>query len=336
MPRIRKGHISAASKPAARKNPADQKAPGKKAAPANGPVRLDLPIVPTGKAIANSFWGQLWCRHLESFSDYANRLPRGRTYLRSGAVRSLQAEGGRIQARVSGNSVYRVEINIAPLSPERWTDIKRECAGEVSSLVSLLQGQLSTAVMRRVTDRRQGLFPQPGEMRFSCTCPDWADMCKHVAAVLFGVGNALDQRPDLLFSLRGVDPQELLEQGLVVPVTAGNAAADASRLADDRLAAIFGIDLDFDLPATLDADLSTGPAPLPPQPQNPPPFANNGLAVAALRQRLGMSRREFATALAVSVASVQRWESAQANTILFQKATLSRLQRLHQQSQIRA
>ena len=199
------------------------------------------PVEIEGRTIARSFWGKRWCDHLESFSDYANRLPRGRTYVRNGSVCHLEIHSGRIDAIVSGSELYDVTIRIGTLKAAVWKSIKTRCSGRIGSMLELLQGKLSKQVMGVVTDREHGLFPKPGEIRFDCSCPDWATMCKHVASVLYGVGSRLDDRPESLFLLRGVDTAELIATGMALP---GDAATDDA-LADDALAGIFGIDLDL-------------------------------------------------------------------------------------------
>lgn len=196
------------------------------------------PVVISGTQIARSFWGKAWCQHLESFSDYANRLPRGRTYVRNGSVCHLAIGPGVIKAQVSGTSLYQVEITVTPLAPPLWEEIKSACAGQIASLLELLEGRLCDQVLKVVTDRRRGLFPHPAEIKLKCSCPDWASMCKHVAAVLYGVGNRLDLEPDLLFHLRQVDPMELF--------TKLTPASGERVLQDDRLSQIFGIDLLLD------------------------------------------------------------------------------------------
>ena len=198
------------------------------------------PVEIEGRAIARSFWGKGWCDHLESFSDFENRLPRGRTYVRNGSVCHLAIQPGRIEAIVSGSSLYKVSINIRKLKPTLWRAVKERCSGRIGSMLELLQGKLSDQVMAVVTDRKQGLFPQPNEIELRCNCPDWATMCKHVAAVLYGVGSRLDTRPDLLFLLRDVDPQELISTELSIPTV----AATSDVLAAGQLGDIFGIDLD--------------------------------------------------------------------------------------------
>ncbi len=145
------------------------------------------PIVIDGRIIAKTFWGKAWCENLESYSDFANRLPRGRTYVRNGSVVHLEIRAGKVSALVSGSELYSVEITITSLAAPDWKRVKRACAGQIGSLVELLQGQLSRSVMDVVTRRGEGLFPKPAEIRMECSCPDWAGMCKHVAAVMYGV-----------------------------------------------------------------------------------------------------------------------------------------------------
>ena len=220
------------------------------------------PIEIEGRTIAWSFWGKRWCEHLESFSDYANRLPRGRTYVRNGSVCHLAIRTGRIDAIVSGSELYDVTIRIDKLKAAVWKSVRRRCSGQIGSMLELLQGKLSQQVMSVVTDRERGLFPKPGEIKFDCSCPDWATMCKHVASVLYGVGGRLDDRPESLFLLRGVDTAELIATEMTLP---GDAATDDA-LADDALAGLFGIDLDTGID-TGDAQSPAAKAPAKPRKQ---------------------------------------------------------------------
>jgi uncharacterized Zn finger protein len=164
-----------------------------------------MPIQVAGPVIAATFWDKAWCDNLESHSDFENRLPRGRTYVRNGSVVDLRIETGKVTALVCGSNLYRISIIIHPLAVTRWNKIKGHCSGQIGSLVELLQGRLSHGVMEIVTGRELGLFPAPGEIELTCSCLDWAEMCKHVAATLYGVGCRLDREPELLFKLRGVD-----------------------------------------------------------------------------------------------------------------------------------
>ena len=217
------------------------------------------PVVIEGRKIAATFWGEAWCQNLEGYSDFDSRLPRGRTYVRNGSVVHLAIEPGRIKALVSGSSLYEVEVEIAAIPRSAWQALKRQCAGQMGSLVELLQGKLSQAVMAKVTDRDGGLFPKPKEMKMSCTCPDYAGMCKHIAAVMYGVGNRLDSAPQLLFQLRSVDHKELIDQA--IPTTPTARPGQAPQIAAADLSAIFDIEID------------DTPAPPPPKPATPKPAA---------------------------------------------------------------
>jgi len=204
------------------------------------------PVEIAGRTIAKTFWGKAWCRNLEAYSDYANRLPRGRTYARNGSILDLRITPGTIEAIVAGSRAtpYRVKLKITPLEPSRWAAIRRACAGQVGSLVELLSGELSSGVMEIVTQPGEGLFPSPREIELGCSCPDWASMCKHVAASLYGVGARLDREPALLFTLRGVDPAELIEEA-IAQTTAANTAPRGPTLEADDLSSIFGVDIDL-------------------------------------------------------------------------------------------
>ena len=201
------------------------------------------PVKIEGRSIARSFWGKSWCSNLERYSDYANRLPRGRTYVRNGSVLDLQIAKGAVAALVSGSELYSIKITIAPVAAPGWKAICDDCSGGIDSLVELLQGRLSKAVMDRVCRQGDGLFPGPREIKLSCSCPDSASMCKHVAAVLYGIGARLDDQPELLFVLRGVDEKELIAGGVGAGILKPAAPARAKVLADVDVAAMFGLDM---------------------------------------------------------------------------------------------
>ena len=175
------------------------------------------PVHIEGRSIARSFWGRRWCHHLESCSDFENRLPRGRAYVRNGSVCHLDVHAGGVDAMVVGSDLYHVVVRIRKLEQVAWKAIRAECAGRVGSVIELLQGRLSDHVLRVVTDPDRGLFPKPGEITLTCDCPDWAVMCKHAAAVLYGVGSRLDNRPELLFRLRDVDAEDLVVGDMALP-----------------------------------------------------------------------------------------------------------------------
>ncbi len=204
------------------------------------PVKLD------GRKITTSFWGQAWCKNLEAYSDYANRLPRGATYVRNGSVVDLVIKTRSIEAIVAGSETYKIKIDIDGLSKPTWKKIKQDCSESIDSLLDLLAGKFSDGVMKRLTQPKDGLFPSPREIKMTCSCPDYSDCCKHLAAVMYGVGARLDKQPELLFVLRDVDHQELVSQavaeGNLDRELSGNAGQNT--LAGEDLGAIFGIELD--------------------------------------------------------------------------------------------
>lgn len=199
------------------------------------------PLHIEGRKIVQQFWGKAWCQNLESYQDFAYRLDRGRSYVINGSVIDLRVKAGKVSAIVVGTDVYEVSIDIAKLSKPDWEKLKKRCGGRIGSLIELLRGELSDAVMAQVTDRDHGLFPKPKEIRMRCSCPDWAGLCKHVAATLYGVGHRLDTAPELLFTLRGVDHRELIAQ--VVTVPSAKPRRNKPVIAAKNLSDIFGIDL---------------------------------------------------------------------------------------------
>ena len=201
------------------------------------------PVKIEGGKIASTFWGKAWCDNLESYRDYENRLPRGRTYVRNGSVVDLQIAPREVTALVSGSSIYKIRITIGEVAKAHWKAIRADCAGGIDSLVELLQGRLSKGVMERLCRQASGLFPKPAEIRFSCSCPDHASMCKHVAAVLYGVGARLDARPELLFRLRAVNENDLVAHiGETLPM-AKQAPGAGKVLETGDMAALFGLDM---------------------------------------------------------------------------------------------
>jgi uncharacterized Zn finger protein len=230
--------------------------------------RAMSPIAIDGRRIASTFWGKAWCDNLERYSDYANRLPRGRTYVRNGSVVDLQVGPGRVTALVSGSAMYDVQVTVGPVPRARWSAICKDCSGAIDSLVELLQGRLSKGVMTRLCEETTGMFPSPADIRFTCSCPDWASMCKHVAAVLYGVGARLDRQPELLFTLRKVDQQELIAAAGSGFSTKGKRPAGPKVLASDDLSQMFGIEM-------APGSAATKPA-ASPVPQTPSPAATAG------------------------------------------------------------
>jgi uncharacterized Zn finger protein len=214
------------------------------------------PVHIEGRKIATTFWGKAWCENLERYSDFASRLPRGRTYVRNGSVVDLQIARGTVTALVSGSDLYQVRVGITAVPKTRWQGICRDCTGAIDSIIELLQGRLSTHVMTRICEPASGLFPEPRDVSFECSCPDWASMCKHVAAVLYGVGARLDARPELLFQLRDANQEDLIakaDTGLRSSAT----HASGKVLESGDLSQIFGIEM-----AGVDGDVDgTGGAP---------------------------------------------------------------------------
>jgi len=201
------------------------------------------PVVIDGRAIARTFWGKAWCDNLERYSDFSNRLPRGRTYVRNGSVVDLQIAPGEVKAVVSGSELYEVAVKVSAVPKARWSSICADCAGAIDSLVELLQGRFSKGVMERLCRQKTGLFPAPAEIELSCSCPDWASMCKHVAAVLYGIGARLDGQPELLFKLRKVDEKDLIAKaGRGLPLSKKGPAEDKV-LAADSLSELFGLEM---------------------------------------------------------------------------------------------
>lgn len=215
----------------------------RKAAALSKKGRTLVPVAAGRGAIARTFWGKSWCDNLQRYSDFANRLPRGRTYLRNGSVLDLQVGGGEVSALVMGSRLYEVAVRVAAVPKTRWQAIGRDCADSIDSLVDLLRGQLSQSVMERMCRPGTGLFPAPAEIKFTCSCPDWAGMCKHVAAVLYGIGARLDVQPELLFMLRKVDAKELISNAGGVLPHVGKRVSVARVLDSSKLSEVFGIEM---------------------------------------------------------------------------------------------
>jgi uncharacterized Zn finger protein len=287
------------------------------------------PVEIAGRTIASSFWGKKWCTHMESFGDYANRLPRGRTYVRNGSVCHLAIAKGAVEAIVSGSELYKVTITIGTFPGPSWNSLKQLCTGKIGSLLELLQGHLSDEIMAVVTDRKNGLFPQPGEIKYKCNCPDSAGMCKHIAAVMYGIGARLDERPEFLFLLRGVDHELLIDaDAATANITGGSSRRNRRRsLAGDSLENVFGVEL---VPPAESAVAPPPPAP-PKRKKKIPAFKPTSKSIAKLRENLGMDRTSFARAAGVSSQSITNWEKS-TGPISMSAKSLAGLTRLHEQS----
>lgn len=280
--------------------------------------------------IAKSFWGKAWCKHLESFSDYEYRLPRGRSYIRHGAVVDLKIQQQEVTALVNGSELYELSVTIDPLAPEKWAALKTKCQGKIGSLIELLQGKLSDEIMSLVVDKKDGLFPKPSEIHFNCNCPDWADMCKHVAASLYGVGVRLDESPELLFKLRGVDQAELIAlDSSVNDLTSSKSSRRRRTLESDAVSNIFGIELEDDTeeitpkprrrtaPTAKKAAVKTKP------------YSPTAAKVRKLRKELGLSMAAFAREVGVSGPTISNWEK-RTGKLTIKPAPLEQLKRLHE------
>jgi len=173
------------------------------------------PVVINGK-LARTWWAQAWNRNLEGYADYSNRIGRGRSYVRSGAVLDLSISPGEVRALVQGSRVkpYDVAITIDPLQKQKWKTITQRCSRKITNLEDLASGKFPIELMELFTNRGDGLFPSPKEIKFGCSCPDWASMCKHIAAVLYGIGARFDEDPTLFFQLRDIEFTELLKKSV--------------------------------------------------------------------------------------------------------------------------
>lgn len=205
------------------------------------------PVTVQKRNIVKNWWGKAWCSNLEQYADYESRLDRGKRYVRSGAVVDLQIKKGRILARVQGTRKvpYKVEIRISPLSEEKCQSIIKRCGRKLENVERLLSGDFPEE-MQELFQGKDGLFPTPKEISFSCSCPDWALMCKHVAAALYGVGVRLDEQPLLFFELRGIDVERFINVTLANKVEAmlANAKKPSSRIMDEEAGSInelFGV-----------------------------------------------------------------------------------------------
>ena len=208
------------------------------------------PVIVQGNKLVKTWWGQAWNKNLEKYADYESRIGRGRSYIRNGFVIDLQINKGKATSLVMGTSTapYRVEIKIKQLEKYVWNNIKKECAEEIESLQELIEGKFPKALMEIFTAKGKGLFPAPQEISFNCSCPDWAAMCKHTAAALYGIGTRLDKDPKLFFTLRNIEMNDLIHKAVKDKSKSmlKKARTKSSRVIDDNdIAQIFGAN-DFD------------------------------------------------------------------------------------------
>lgn len=203
-----------------------------------------VPVI-DGRKIAKSWWGKAWCDNLERYADYDNRLERGRRYVRHGAVVDLDITEGKVTAKVmgSGSEPYDINVDISPLSEEKVNRIIDECSGRLANAEALISGKFPDELKELFLEKGM-LFPTPQEIKFSCSCPDWAYMCKHVAAVLYGVGARLDTDPVLFFTLRRINISEFVDAALMnrVETMLANADAKSQRIMDkNEIDGLFGV-----------------------------------------------------------------------------------------------
>jgi uncharacterized Zn finger protein len=210
------------------------------------------PVIISGNKIAKTWWGISWNNNLESYSDYSNRIGRGRSYVRNGAVLDLQITSGNISALVQGSRAkpYKVDITIKSLNVSIWESITKACEGEIDSLQELIDGKFPKVLSDMFTIQGKGLFPSPKEISFECSCPDWANMCKHVAAVLYGVGARLDDNPTLFFLLRNVEIDDLISDAInnkSYSLIEKSKTKSGRVIEDTDISNLFGIDIEDDL-----------------------------------------------------------------------------------------
>lgn len=216
------------------------------------------PVIVTGRTLATTWWGKAWTKNLEKYSDYANRVDRGKSYVLRGAVLDLKIGPGKVTALVQGSrgTPYQVAVDIKPLDKKVWDHLVKTCEGKIESLSELLEGKFPKALAEIFTQENTGLFPSPKEISFHCSCPDYASMCKHVAASLYGVGSRLGENPSLFFLLRNVELEELLSKA--ISQKSETLLRKAERKSERRLenfgiegdlSSLFGIEMDDTPPA---------------------------------------------------------------------------------------
>ncbi|MCF6290071.1 MAG: hypothetical protein L3J03_03625 [Desulfobacterales bacterium] len=207
------------------------------------------PVVIKGSGLARTWWGKSWNKNLERYADYTNRIGRGRSYVRHGAVLDLAIDSGKVTALVQGTRAkpYEVTIEIKAISKTNWRAIKKQCQGQLKSLQDLLAGKFPKALGEIFFTKGKGLFPGPQSISFNCSCPDWALMCKHVAATLYGIGARLDEDPSLFFKLRQADTEDLVARAVkdkTGELLARTSKKSARVIDNGDLSAIFGIDME--------------------------------------------------------------------------------------------
>lgn len=204
---------------------------------------------PSGRRpFGSSWWGAAWVEALEQRARLdPNRLPRGRTYARSGAVGTLSIAPGEILADVQGSrrTPYSVRVRVRIFSAEEWGRVLDALAAEIGHTAALLDGELPPFVADDIRGVGLDLLPGPGELQPRCSCPDWADPCKHSAAVCYLVADLLDADPFGVLLLRGLTRDEILSAlrsrrhlGVTAPLSVATVdhAPDHGVLARDAFA----------------------------------------------------------------------------------------------------
>jgi len=265
-----------------------------------------LPIKLSGRIITKTFWGNGWCEQMELFSDFKNRLPRGRTLIRNGSVCHLEIFEGKIEAIVAGSEIYNITIEISKLNNNIWQDIKKCCSGKISSILDLLSGKLSEGIMDIVCDPNKGIFPQQEEIEFHCSCPDWADMCKHIAAVLYGIGVRLDHQPDELFKLRGVNYSELIEINQAINQITSSRQGPSNRLPLSDISDVFNFNFNLDKSDLVDNKKLKKKKNID---SNILLENITGNFIINLRKKHKLSKNKFAKWLDVCTGTISAWES---------------------------
>lgn len=177
------------------------------------PVKGGIKARSKSGAIGKSWWAQRWTQALGRIMD-SGRLSRGRSYARRGQVMDIKEKGHEITARVQGSrpTPYKVSIRVTPLQDAEWERVLDVLAGQAIFTAQLLAGEMPADIEDAFTAARVSLFPTSArELETNCSCPDWANPCKHVAAVYFLLGEAFDDDPFMLFRLRGRTQEQILE-----------------------------------------------------------------------------------------------------------------------------
>ncbi|WNF35092.1 hypothetical protein RJD24_11460 [Bacillaceae bacterium IKA-2] len=196
------------------------------------------PIVIEGNLIARTWWAKAWNKNLEIYADYSNRIARGRSYVRNGAVLDLQITEGVVKALVQGSDQmpYEIKITIEPFSNEKWDSMLLVCNHKIDNLEELVEGKFPKELEEIFTLKGKGLFPTKTEINFDCSCYDSAQMCKHVTASLYGIGARFDEDPILFFKLRNIDFEVLLKKTVEQKMQSllENANKKSARTLDDK------------------------------------------------------------------------------------------------------